>query len=285
MALPGWPVPLLLVLPAIVLFVLFFVLPMLSLLASSFHEYSRLAGVLPGVTMRNYVRILGDSYYLDVILRTLRIALATCALTLLLGYPVALYLHMAPSRQKAWIILFILSPLLISVIVRTFGWLVIFGPNGLIDNLVRSLGFDGLTILHSELAVILGLANVLLPFLVLSIVTSLQSIDPAVPFAAASLGANPVRMFAHVILPLSLPGMVSGLLIVFSLASSSFVTPALLGGGDNRVLAMVVYEQAMVLQNWPLASAVAAILVLLVLMILALQSRFTGRARGTMVFH
>jgi putative spermidine/putrescine transport system permease protein len=278
-------VPLLLVLPATVLFVVFFLFPMLLLAESSLHDYSRLAGVLPGLTPRNYLRILGDSYYLDVILRTLRIALSTCTLSLLLGYPVALYLHMAPPRQKAWIILCILSPLLVSVIVRTFGWLIILGPHGGVDSASRALGFGGLEILHSELAVVLGLVNVLLPFLVLSIVTSLQSIDPALPLAAGSLGANPVRVFARVILPLTLPGMVSGLLIVFSLACSSFVTPALLGGGDNRVLAMVVYEQAMVLQNWPLASAVAAILVLIVLLVLFLQSQLTGRARGTMVFH
>jgi len=278
-------VPLLLVLPATVLFMVFFLLPMLLLAESSLHDYSRLAGVLPGLTPRNYLRILGDDYYLGVIMRTLRIALGTCSLSLLLGYPVALYLHMAPPRQKAWIILFILSPLLVSVIVRTFGWLIIFGPNGLIDSASRAMGFGGLAILHSEPAVVLGLVNVLLPFLVLSIVTSLQSIDPALPLAASSLGANPARVFARVILPLTLPGMVSGLLIVFSLACSSFVTPDLLGGGDNTVLAMVVYEQALVLQNWPLASAVAAILVLLVLLVLLLQSHLTGRARGTMVFH
>lgn len=277
--------PLLLVLPATVLFVVFFLLPMLLLAESSLHDYSRLAGVLPGLTLRNYLRILGDSYYLGVILRTLRIALSTCTLSLLLGYPVALYLHMAPPRQKAWIILFILSPLLVSVIVRTFGWLIIFGPNGVIDSAARAMGFGGFAILHSEPAVVLGLVNVLLPFLVLSIVTSLQSIDPALPLAASSLGANPARVFARVILPLTLPGMLSGLLIVFSLACSSFVTPDLLGGGDNRVLAMVVYEQALVLQNWPLASAVAAILVLLVLLVLFVQSHLTGRARATMVFH
>ena len=277
--------PLLLVLPATVLFVLFFLLPMLLLAESSLHDYSRLAGVLPGLTPKNYLRILGDEYDLGVIMRTLRIALGTCSLSLLLGYPVALYLHMAPPRQKAWIILFILSPLLVSVIVRTFGWLIIFGPNGVIDSAARAMGFGGLAILHSEPAVVLGLVNVLLPFLVLSIVTSLQSIDPALPLAASSLGANPARVFAGVILPLTLPGMVSGLLIVFSLACSSFVTPDLLGGGDNTVLSMVVYEQALVLQNWPLASAVAAILVLLVLLVLFLQSHLTARARATMVFH
>jgi putative spermidine/putrescine transport system permease protein len=267
------------------LFVVFFLSPMLLMAESSLHDYSRLAGVLPGWTARNYIRVLGDEYYLVVVLRTLRIALGTCALALLFGYPVALYLHMAPPRQKAWIILLILSPLLISVIVRTFGWLIIFGPNGLIDSAARALGFGGLALLHSEAAVILGLSNVLLPFLVLSIVTSLQSIDPALPSAAASLGAHPARVFISVIFPLTLPGMVSGLLIVFSLACSSFVTPALLGGGDHRVLAMVVYQQAMILQNWPLASAVAAILLLLVLSVLLVQTRLTSRARDAMVFH
>ena len=192
---------------------------------------------------------------------------------------------MATPRQRAWIILFILSPLLVSVIVRTFGWLILLGSNGLVDNLLQAVGISGAALLHTEAAVVAGLANVLLPFLVLSVATSLQAIDPAVPLAAASLGASPWRTFRTVTVPLTLPGILSGLLIVFSLASSSFVTPALLGGSNYKVLSTMVYQQAMVLQNWPFAAAFAVTLVLVVFVVLAIQRRVLEGGKYRIVFH
>ena len=279
------PLPLVLLLPATVLFVVFFLFPLGVLVANSFHDYSRLAGIIPEFTLKNYVRIFSDSYYLEIALRTMRLAFATSIVTLLIGYPIALYLTVATPRQRAWIILFVLSPLLVSVIVRTFGWLILLGSNGLVDTMLKSVGFGGATLLHTEAAVVAGLANVLLPFLVLSIATSLQAIDPAVPLAAASLGATPWRSFRAVTVPLSLPGVLSGLLIVFSLASSSFVTPALLGGANYKVLSTMVYQQAMVMQNWPFAAAFAVTLVLIVYVALAFQRRALEGGKYGIVFH
>jgi len=279
------PLPLVLLLPATVLFVVFFLFPLGVLVANSFHDYSRLAGIIPEFTLKNYVRILSDSYYLEIALRTMRLAFLTSIVTLLIGYPIALYLTVASPRQRAWIILLVLSPLLVSVIVRTFGWLILLGSNGLVDTTLKSLGLGGGTLLHTEAAVVAGLANVLLPFLVLSVATSLQAIDPAVPLAAASLGATPWRSFRAVTVPLSLPGVLSGLLIVFSLASSSFVTPALLGGANYKVLSTMVYQQAMVMQNWPFAAAFAVALVLIVYVVLAIQRRALEGGKYGIVFH
>jgi putative spermidine/putrescine transport system permease protein len=278
-------IALLLLLPAVVLFVVFFVLPLSVLVINSFYDYSRLTGIVPTFTLKNYNRILGDTFYLEMVGRTLRLAFLTSCVTLIIGYPIALYLTIASPRQRAWIILFILSPLLVSVIVRTFGWLIILGPNGLIHSMVASLGFDGGVILHTETAVIAGLANVLLPFLVLSVATSLQAIDPAVPLAASSLGAGPWRVFRLITVPLSLPGVIAGLLIVFSLASSSFVTPALLGGADYKLMSTVIYQQALILQNWPLAAAFAVVLVLVVFLVLLIQTRAIEGGRYRVVFH
>jgi len=279
------PVPLLLLVPAALLFVVFFVLPLSVLVVNSFHDYSRMTGIIPEFTFKNYVRILSDSYYLEIAGRTMRLAFATSIVTLIIGYPIALYLTVASARQRAWIILLILSPLLVSVIVRTFGWLIILGSNGLIDQVLKAMGITGVTLLHTEGAVVAGLANVLLPFLVLSIATSLQAIDPAVPLAASSLGASPWRAFRLVTVPLSLPGVLSGLLIVFSLASSSFVTPALLGGSNYKVLSTMIYQQAMVLQNWPFAAAFAVALVLIVLVVLSVQRRVLEGGKYRVVFH
>lgn len=278
------PVALLLLAPAVVLFLVFFVLPLTVLAVNSFHDYSRLSGIIPGFTFKNYVRIFGDSYYLEIAGRTLRLAFLTSVATLLIGYPIALYLTIASARQRAWIILFILSPLLVSVIVRTFGWLILLGSNGLLDTALQSVGITGGAILHTETAVVVGLANVLLPFLVLSVATSLQAIDPAVPLAASSLGASPWRAFCKITVPLSLPGVVAGLLIVFSLASSSFVTPALLGGSNYKVLSVMVYQQALVLLNWPLAAAFAVALVMIVLLVLLIQTRVIEGGKFRVVF-
>jgi putative spermidine/putrescine transport system permease protein len=272
-------------LPAIVLFVVFFVVPLGVLVVNSFYDYSRLTGIVPTFTLKNYSRIVGDSFYLEIVGRTLRLSFLTSCVTLIIGYPIALYLTIASARQRAWIILFILSPLLVSVIVRTFGWLIILGPNGLIHSMVAALGMEGGVILHTEAAVIAGLANVLLPFLVLSVATSLQSIDPAVPLAASSLGAGPWRVFRLITVPLSLPGIIAGLLIVFSLASSSFVTPALLGGSDYKVMSAIIYQQALILQNWPLAAAFAVVLVLVVFFVLLVQTRVIEGGRYRVVFH
>jgi putative spermidine/putrescine transport system permease protein len=281
----GVSIPLLLLSPAIVLFVVFFVVPLGVLVVNSFYDYSRLTGIVPTFTLKNYSRIVGDSFYLEIVGRTLRLAFLTSCVTLIIGYPIALYLTVASARQRAWIILFILSPLLVSVIVRTFGWLIILGPNGLIHSMVAALGMEGGVILHTEAAVIAGLANVLLPFLVLSVATSLQSIDPAVPLAASSLGAGPWRVFRLITVPLSLPGVIAGLLIVFSLASSSFVTPALLGGSDYKVMSAIIYQQALILQNWPLAAAFAVVLVLVVFFVLLIQTRVIEGGRYRVVFH
>jgi putative spermidine/putrescine transport system permease protein len=279
------PAPLLLLLPALALFVVFFLFPLGVLVVNSFHDYSRLTGIVPTFTVKNYDRVVGDAFYLEIILRTLRLAFFTSCVTLIIGYPIALYLTIASARVRAWVILFIISPLLVSVIVRTFGWLIILGPNGLVDNAAAALGLEGGVILHSEAAVVAGLANVLLPFLVLSVATSLQAIDPAVPLAASSLGAGPWRAFRLVTVPLSLPGVIAGLLVVFSLASSSFVTPALLGGADYKVMSGMIYQQALILQNWPLAAAFAVVLVLVVFIVLFVQTRVIEGGRYRIVFH
>jgi putative spermidine/putrescine transport system permease protein len=286
----GWrsrrvPVPLLLLLPAAALFAVFFIVPVGVLAMSSFYDYSRLGGIIHTFTLKNYLQVFGDPYNLRIIMRTLRLAFFSSLATLVLGYPIALYLTIAPSRQRALIILMVLSPLLVSVVVRTFGWLIILGPSGLVDTVFKSLGITVAPILHTELAVVIGLTNVLLPFLVLSVATSLQSIDPAVPLAASSLGASVWRVFWHVTLPLTLPGIVSGVLIVFSLSSSSFVTPSLLGGSNYSVLSTTIYQQAMVMQNWPSAASFAVALVMIVFLILLVQTRFIEGGKFKVVFH
>jgi putative spermidine/putrescine transport system permease protein len=268
-----------LLIPATLFFVIFFVGPVILLTINSFYGYSRMTGMGDVLTLDNYRRLLLDPYYLSIIWLTLRVAFVSALVTVIVGYPVALYLTISSRRVRAWIIFFVLAPLMISVIIRTFGWVIIIGPNGLLDHLFASLGLGQGSFLHTDAAVIVGLVNVLLPFVVLAVATSLQSIDPAIPLAASSLGASPVSNFIRVMLPLSMPGVVAGFLIVFSLAASSFITPAVLGGARYKVLSTVMYQQAMILQNWPFAGAIAVVLIVTIFMLTTLQSKILERDR------
>ncbi len=248
-----------LLLPSVLL-VVFFAWPVIQLwIVSSLHAYSRLSGVLPGLTLENYVAIASGDDYRTAILRTLRIAFGTCALSLVLGYPVALYTNAAPSRQRGIIIFCIVSPLLVSVIVRTFGWLIIFGPNGFARQF-RASPRRGQTV-HPAFGPCgcPGLTNVLLPFLVLSILISLERSIRRSAAARRIFSCHAARVFFGVSSCADpFPGLTRGLLIVFSLTSSSFVDTGLAGWRrDHHMLSMVIYEQvAFVPANWPLASAV-----------------------------
>jgi len=277
--------PYFLLLPGLLLFTFFLIFPLYIVFENSLHEYSRLSGMLPSFSFVNYLKILGDSYYLEIAFRTINQAFFTSIFALILGYPIALFLIATTPRKRAIIILFVLSPLLISVIVRTFGWVIILGSNGLLVNTFQYFGIQMDPLLHSKSAVIIGLTNVLLPFMVLSIVTSLQTIDPAVELAASSLGASPFWVFMKVTFPLSIPGVVSGLLIVFSLASSSFVTPSLLGGSKLKVLSGLIYEQAMILQNWPFADALAVFLMVVVFAVIYIQNLLIPNKQKGMVLN
>jgi putative spermidine/putrescine transport system permease protein len=277
--------PWLLVAPAVVLYVVLFVLPFGNLILSSFYDYSRLTGIVKVLTLKNYVRFWTDPFYLDILVRTFRVSLTATAVTLVVGFPVAVYMARASARMRALVTLFILSPLLISVVVRSFGWLIILGPDGLLHSLLRPFGIKDATVMYTEVAVVVGLVNVFLPYMVLSIVASLQAIDPSVPRAAQSLGARRAQVFRRVTLPLAMPGVVAGSLIVFCLGSSAFVTPALLGGAEIKVLATLIYQQMMILQNWPFAAAISLALLVIVLAIVTLQVKLLERGRAGVIVH
>lgn len=262
-----------------VLFLAFFVLPLVTLLLNSFYSYSRMTGIVEEFSLGNYQRIIFDEYYMAIVLNTIRLGVVTALVAILVGYPVALYITVATPRMRAFVILSVLSPLMVSVIVRSFGWVLILGPRGMIESSLSLAGLGGGNFMHTDAAVVVGLVNVLLPFVVLSVANALQAIDPSIPLAASSLGAPPWRNFVKVVLPLSLPGVYAGILIAFSLASSTFVTPAVLGGAQFKVLSTTLFQQAIVLHNWPFSAALAITLVLIVLLATSLQLKVADRGR------
>jgi putative spermidine/putrescine transport system permease protein len=259
------PATLLLSLP-VVIFVIAYALPIGLLLATSFERVNPVtAQVIEPFTLYNYRKFLGDPFYLGILWTTIKLSLITTAVCVVTGCPVALYLSRARGRERAILTLLITSPLLVSLVIRSFGWMIILGRQGLVDNLAMTLGLSGksFSLLYTESAVVIGQAHIFYPFMVLSVYASLQNIDPAVLRAAANLGAPPFRIFWHVTLPLMLPGIVAGSLIVFGLCVSSFVTPALLGGPWVKVAGYLVWEQALQVLDWSFAAAISAILLLL----------------------
>jgi putative spermidine/putrescine transport system permease protein len=280
-------VPWVLVGPVLALFLVFFALPVVVLFALSFERVDTSTfEVVDPFTLYNYTRFLFDRFYLEVLGVTLRISLAVTLLTLLTGYPVAVYLLRVGPRERALLMLLVVSPLLVSLVIRSFGWVIVLGPQGLVNASLLALGLVDrpLKLMYTETAVVIGLAHVFYPFMVLSIYGALHRIDPAVDRAARNLGAGPWRAFWRVTLPLSVPGILAGSLIVFALSVSSFVTPALLGGPWVKVVAYMVWEQNLVVLDWGFAAAIAVILLGVTGLIMLAYNRLVERTWFAGVF-
>jgi putative spermidine/putrescine transport system permease protein len=232
-----------------------------------------------GYTLDHYRDILTDAYYLRIIGRTFLLAGVVTLITALLGFPVAWYLARSSSRRKHLIFLGIIAPLLVSIIVRTLGWTIILGNEGLVNAILRGLGVidEPLKLMQGFWSVVLGMVHILLPFMILSIAAVVGKIDRSCLEAATVLGADPLRRFLRVALPLSVQGIASGSVIVFCLTVGAFVTPVMLGRGQVSVLAVTIHEQMVVLVDWPTGAAAAMILTSGTLVVLAAYGLFLRR--------
>lgn len=264
-----------LVIPALLLNLLAFVAPMLNLAGYSLRETSPSGAILPGFSLATWASLLTDSFYGELVIATLTTSLMVTLIALVAAYPIALFVHRATPRWKNLLTLACLSPLLISAVVRTYGWLVILGDHGMLPALLRWLGMaHPPRMVFNQTGVIIGLVQILMPYMILSLLAGFGRLDPTLEEAARSLGAPPRTVFARITLPLSLPGIMLGSLLSFVLTVSSFVTPKLLGGGRVFLLATEIYDQSIVTLNWPLAAALS----LVVLAVFGLTLTLYGRA-------
>jgi ABC-type spermidine/putrescine transport system permease subunit I len=273
------PVWALLASPYALFLLVLLIVPFANVAFFSVHSYSPTKILLPELTFDNY-RKLFDLYYLRLFGRTLRLGLITTIVCVLLGYPLAYFLARARPRVLAIGLFLLIMPLMVSTVIRLFGWIVILGRKGLVNQTLVALGLEPVKLLYTETAVVVGLVNIFLPFMVLPLMASIERIPPSLEEAAQNLGANWLQTFARVILPLSVPGLISGCLLVYSISISAFVTPALLGNSRERMAAQQIYDEVLVSFNWPSASSLALALVslTLVLMFWALfATRRTGR--------
>ena len=263
--------------PAAVLLA-FFVLPNALLLSASFQK-SEAQQLTSQLTLDNYRFLFTRPLYLEVFARTFAVGLSVAALDVLLGYPLAYFLVRTRSRFKGMLIALSLAPLLASVVVRTYGWYIILNRFGFANDALLALGLidDRIAFMPSTGAIIVGLAHALLPYAVLTIMGSLNGINPHFESAAMSLGANRTRTFLHVVLPLSIPGVAGGFLIVFSIAISAYATPAILGGPATLVAATAIYNFIIQLLDWSLGSALAVVLIASSLLLLYAAGRLGTR--------
>lgn len=263
-------------LPALLLVLLLLVIPVAEMISISFHR-EEFGAILPGLTLANYVDLLTRASTLEMMVSTMLIALAVTVITIFLGFPVAAAITMAPARWRGIMYFLVAAPLLVNTVVRTYGWLLILGRKGLVNEALMAMKLIGqpLALSGNALGMTIGGAQVFLPFMILSLVTSLMAIDNRLIEASEILGAGPVRRFFTIILPLAMPGLVTGSILVFSMMLGAFVTPLILGGSAVKYVSVAVYTDALVLFNMPRATTLSLVLMVIVLALYALQQRLS----------
>lgn len=255
----------------------FFVVPFLVTFVASFQNAQG------HWTITNYLKILTGSYYLSVLYVTFKVSLISTVVSFLLGYPIAYYIVNIVKRRAARRLCYVLviMPLFTSNIVRSFGWLILLGRTGLVNTVLMSLDVTKrpISILFTESAIIIGLAYILVPFMVLTISSVLQTLDRSLVEASLDLGTSRLETFLRITFPLSLPGVVAGSLIVFTLAVSAYVVPAIMSGGRIVVMAMPIFDNYSSLFNFNFGAALAVVLLFLTLVLISLYMLFIERGQ------
>ena len=274
-----------LLLPAGVWLLLLLVIPTLMILQLSLLPDFKPGNPLPSYGLGNYLKILQDDVYLRVIFRSFIFAIASTLLCLVLGFPVAYWIAlMAPQRWRNLLLLAFVLPLWTSSLLRSYAWITILRPTGVLNTFLNSVGLPSLQILNTQSAVVLGLAYNFLPYMVLILYASLEKLDKRLLEAAADLGAPPTQVFAKITVPQSLPGIAAGCLLVFITSLGDFVVPELLGGASSMTMARLVYNQFLgAARNWGFGSGLSMLLILAVSFTIALLLKYGDRKADTLV--
>lgn len=266
-----------LVIPALVLLSIFFVLPVVALLLRSVLE--------PAPGMGNYVELFGSTTYVGVFLNTFLVATVVTVVTVLVGFPTAWLLAIAPKKWSSLLFGVLLLSMWTNLLARTYAWMVLLQDSGVINRLLQSWGLisETLHLVNNLIGVTIGMTYIMLPFLVLPLHSTMRSIDPSILQASAICGATRWQSFWRVLVPLAMPGIASGALMVFVMSLGYFVTPALLGGPSYMMLAELIAQLVQSLLNWGLAGAAAFVLLVVTLGLYAVQLRYFG-ANGGKIF-
>ena len=246
-------------LPALAIVIILMVAPIGWLFSLSF------VGADGGLSFENYTRIVTDGAYVSIFATTFQVAAVVTLLCLLLGYPVAYVLTILPDRWAKILMLAVLVPFWTSLLVRTYAWLVLLQRRGVVNDTLAMLGLIDrpLPLVHNMTGVIIGMVHIMLPFLIMPLYASMKAIDGNLMRAAANLGSSPVHAFFRVFLPLSMPGLIAGAIMVFVMCLGFYITPALLGGGKVQMIAQRIEQSVSLFPTWGPASALAVVLLVL----------------------
>lgn len=265
--------------PGVLIALAFVALPLVITLSLSLYPFLSGGGVGEHMTIANYADIARDDYFQVIFARTFGMAVLVTLICIAIGVPEAYVLSRLSERWRAVSIVIVLGPMLISVVVRTLGWAILLGNEGVINKLLLSSGLvaEPVKMMFTFTGVVVALVHVLVPFMVLAVWASLQKLDVATEQAAESLGAGLATVLGRIVFPQVIPGVLSGGLIVFALAASAFATPAIIGGRRLKVVPTTIYDEFLGNLNWPLGAALAAVLVVIVLVISIGMNRFIER--------
>jgi putative spermidine/putrescine transport system permease protein len=254
-------------------------LPLVLLFRYSLNQYDRYDMMVEAFTLANYASIVQDAFFRSVLLRTIGIAAISTAITAVLAFPVAYFIARAPVRWKSALIICVVFPLLVGNLVRAAGWMAVMGNRGFLNQALIGLGVIGepMEILYTPAAVVTGIVAVVLPFMILTLQSVIENIDPSLEEAAGSLGARPLTTFRRVVLPLAMPGVVAGTALVFILCMNAYATPVLLGGPRFHVMGPQVYNQIVGQSNWPFGGALAFVLMGTTLVLTLISTTFIQR--------
>jgi len=284
LATPRWLEPFALLGPAAIWLGLMLVIPALLIF-----ELSLVPGIRPGEVvnpsgLENYFQIFREEVYRQVVWRSLGFALGTTAICLALGFPVAYFIaQMVPKKWRNLVLVGFVLPLWTSSLLRSYAWITILRPTGVLNSFLTSLGLPALDILNRPPAVFIGMSYSLLPYMVLILYASLEKLDRRLLEAAADLGANPIQSFLKVTVPQSLPGIAAGCLLVFITGLGDFIDPELLGGASSMTMARLIYNQFLgVTRNWGFGSALSMMIVLAVSLAIALLLKYGDRSSANL---
>ena len=262
---------LVLVVPGVFFVVFFMLIPLFSLCFSSFYGDT-------GFTLANYFRLFGDVYFQQVFLRSLRLSLLSTAVCAVLGFPTAYYISKY-SKHKGMMMAFAVFPMFTSPVIRSFSWMVILGKRGIVNSFLVSIGLFAKpqSLLYNEFSMTVGFVQLFLPQMILSLIGVMDSIPDDLTLAAGSLGATRIGSFFHVVFPLSISGLVTGSVLVFTGCMTAYTTPHLLGGTDTRVLSTMIYQYAMSLRDWTQASVVAVVMIVVTMTVSSVFNSLSRR--------
>ena len=249
--------------PASLVVLVIMMVPLVMMLRYSFNQYDPVQMMKAGLTLENYVKFFSDRYYRAVFADTFMVAALCTVLALVLGFPVAYFLARTRTRHKSLLIILLVFPLLVGNVVRAAGWMVVLGNAGFVNAVLMHLGVieQPLKLLYTPLAVVIGTTAVVMPYMILTLQSVLEGVDFSIEEAARNLGAGSATSFWRIILPIVLPGVAAGTMLVFILCMNAYATPVLLGGSGITMMAPALYQQIARASNWPFGAALAGILI------------------------